>query len=109
MNKMQSVLQWTAYSLIASAALAACTIVGIHDNDTHTSESPTTQTDPSVAGIRVPDSVIAEIRADNPDAVLTQCATVSDDNCYWDAVSRGNNNGYSFIAWHGRYYYGTQR
>lgn len=101
MNKLRSTVQTVTYSLIACAALTACTVVSITDDaPTRTPHSTTTQV---VAGVPVPASVQREL--DSSNAVLMPCPTEDSDDCYWDAVSRANNQGASFIAWHGHYYY----
>lgn len=36
---------------------------------------------------------------------LSPCATEDSDNCYWDASTRGNDEGVSFITFNGVTYY----
>lgn len=38
-------------------------------------------------------------------AFTTPCATEDSDNCYWDANSRGNHSGQSFVAVNGTILY----
>lgn len=38
-------------------------------------------------------------------STLGPCVMEDSDNCYWDATSRGNGSGASFIAMDGQVYY----
>lgn len=40
-----------------------------------------------------------------PAAFLPPCATEDSDNCYWDALERGNGQGTSFVSYKGKWYY----
>lgn len=40
--------------------------------------------------------------------VLKPCASEDSDNCYWDAATRGNGRGTSFVVIRGQYFYAAR-
>lgn len=55
----------------------------------------------SAAAIHVP---AAAVRAIYPDMTIPPCAHEDSHNCYWDAATRGNHEGRSFIDLDGHLY-----
>jgi hypothetical protein len=87
-----------------SIALVACVVAaltGCTTTTTTTSHVPTATTT-VYAGVQLPTAISAAIDASG---VLVPCPTEDSDNCYWDAVSRSNGVGSSFVAWEGKVYY----
>lgn len=75
--------------------LTGCTASG--------SQAPTVTPAPnSAASIRLPESVRQDI--DQADG-LAPCDEEDSTDCYWDASTRGNGQGQSFINWKGTTYY----
>ena len=46
-----------------------------------------------------------EEQPQQPAAFLPDCKTEDSDNCYWDALERGNGQGTSFVSYKGKWYY----
>lgn len=44
-------------------------------------------------------------RQELPEAYLPPCATEDSENCFWDAMERGNGQGTSFVSYKGKWYY----
>lgn len=67
-------------------------------------EAPTvTPDDRSAAAIELPASLTETLQA--ADETIPPCETEDSNNCYWDAETRGNGQGRSFITWDGVTYY----
>jgi len=101
MKTSKSTIATIAICVATAAALVVSANVGLSRHET----APTTDTTTTVvyAGVHLPAAVSRDIESHGG---LNACPTEDSDNCYWDAVSRANNLGQSFVSWNGHFYYG---
>lgn len=101
MTKTLGTLATIAILAATATALVVSANVGLSRHES----APTTDSTTTVvyAGVHLPASVSRDIASHGG---INACPTEDSTSCYWDAVSRGNNLGYSFVEWDGHYYYG---
>lgn len=96
---VRSIAQVAAYTVVGAALTVAC-MTGSPRVQTSGYDAPYVH----YVGVELPSDVSADIAK----VGLISCPTEDSDNCYWDAKTRGNGVGESFIAWDGQVYYGPE-
>lgn len=114
-------MKLTAAALTVAAIATSAALLSTVDTHRATAESASTT---AAHTTTAPDITIALCSVVNPPAytrtdvcvgtvgivsrpvVLTPCVTEDSDNCYWNAATRFNGKGRSFVVLNGTYYYG---